>query len=130
MTCGVTVPNTAELLALVVDDDTVSRLVLCHQLRSRGFTVVEATNVADAKARVAERSFTIIFSDYSMPDGTGLDVAAARAQHASTAPVILVTGIAEFADETTTSNANVQGHLTKPVTTIALVSCLESLDLA
>ena len=65
---------------LVVDDDmvsnVVSRLVLAHMLRRMGFEVLEADDVGPAIEMVAGSDFSIVFCDFSMPGGTGLDVLA------------------------------------------------------
>jgi CheY-like chemotaxis protein len=69
---------------LVVDDDmvsnVVSRLVLAHMLRRMGFEVLEADDVGPAIEMVAGSDFSIVFCDFSMPGGTGLDVLARLAR--------------------------------------------------
>ncbi len=113
--------------ALVVDDDTVSRLVLAHMLRGLGLTVVEADDLAPAVALVAEQHFSVVFSDYSMPGGTGLQLFQQLRSIPHRPHFVLVTGIVDKADHGSADPDGVDAYLAKPVSTRALRTCLSSL---
>ncbi|TFD30670.1 response regulator [Cryobacterium cryoconiti] len=109
--------------ALVVDDEIVSRLVLSHMLRRAGWTVTEADDVAPAVALTEARDFTAIFSDFSMPGGTGIDLLNSLPQAPNRPLFVLVTGVVEHSS-VGRDLAGVDGHLTKPISSRALAECL------
>jgi CheY-like chemotaxis protein len=141
---------------LVVDDDTVSRLVLAHMLRRLGYAVVEADDLQPALELAGAGDFQLIVSDYAMPGGTGLQLLADLPPDKRPA-FVLVTGIAPdavsgSADATRRADAvrstdtatsadepvagrrrfevpagrTIDGYLTKPVSTRAVRACLQS----
>ena len=77
---------------LVVDDDTVSRLVLASTLRKLGFEVAVAEDVASARTMLDAEEYAAVFTDYEMPDGTGLDLIAHADASGSAVPFVLITG--------------------------------------
>jgi len=111
--------------ALVVDDDTVSRLVLSHMLRRAGWDVEEADDIGPAAALLAERRYTAVFSDFSMPGGTGLDLLAGLG---SPRPLfVLITGIVRHTAPDADPTHAVDAQLTKPISTRALQQCLSTI---
>ena len=126
-------PGTPRDSVLVVDDDTVSRLVLAQMLRRMGFDVFEAEDVGPAIDLMAGSELAAIFCDFAMPGGTGFDVLA-RLDRGPGHPVfVLVTGIVDAAG---VDGAHVGAHLngqfdvvdaylTKPVSTRALRACVD-----
>lgn len=115
----------AALHALVVDDDTVSRLVLAHMLRRAGWLVTEADDIGPAAELAATSTFTAVFSDFSMPGGTGMDLLAGLA--APRPLFVLITGIVQHASADTDPTHLVDAQLTKPISTRALNQCLDTL---
>ena len=111
--------------ALVVDDDTVSRLVLAHMLRRAGWEVVEAADLGPAVDLVSTGLFSVIFSDFSMPGGTGMDLLSALPDSMVKPLFVLVTGIVEFADGQ--SADGVAARLTKPISSRTLAACLATI---
>ena len=111
---------------LVVDDDTVSRLVLAHMLRRLGFTVVEADDLGPAVELLRANDFGVVFSDYSMPGGTGLELLAGLRSKPDRPRFVLVTGIVDRADRDSGAAADVDGFLVKPRSTRALRACLRA----
>src|SRR5260221_9836667 len=60
---------------LVVDDSTVSRRILVHALAHLGYSdVVQASDGEQAIAR-CKPDVDVVFTDWNMPNRTGLDVA-------------------------------------------------------
>lgn len=59
---------------LVVDDHPASRLVMRTILSALGFEVVEAADIASARALLARDSFAAVLTDLHMPDGGGAAV--------------------------------------------------------
>ncbi len=81
---------------LLVEDETLIRLVTAEMLRDEGFEVVEAQHGDEARALLDDPdSFDVLFTDVRMP-GTldGIDVALhARRRHPAI-PVLVVSGYA------------------------------------
>lgn len=59
---------------LVVDDHPASRLVMRTILSALGFEVVEAADIASARALLARDSYAAVLTDLHMPDGGGAAV--------------------------------------------------------
>lgn len=59
--------------ALVVDDDSVSKLFLASTLKKMGGSYEHATSLEEAKRLQSDGVFDILFLDNYLPDGTGID---------------------------------------------------------
>jgi chemosensory pili system protein ChpA (sensor histidine kinase/response regulator) len=80
-------------LALVVDDDAVSRRIVVARLQRGGFLVAEAEDGAEALARVDGAVPDVIVTDISMPrmDGWELIAQLRRDPRTSHIPIVVVT---------------------------------------
>ncbi len=69
----VTMPENISFLNL--DDIESIRLMVTKQLRSIGFQgeIIDAADVASAKAAIEASNIDFIISDWNLPDGTGFD---------------------------------------------------------
>lgn len=61
----------APKLALIADDDPVSRALLAHLLEPRGFAVIEAASGMAAYAQVQRIAFALVVLDITMPGLSG-----------------------------------------------------------
>jgi two-component system cell cycle response regulator DivK len=61
-------------LVLVVDDHDLNRRLLAMLLETEGHRVVQAANVAEVRARMAEIAPEVVLMDVTLPDGDGLDL--------------------------------------------------------
>lgn len=113
--------------ALVVEDDPVSRLVLCHMLGSRGWVVDQVDDVSAAVTSLAAGTYDMVVSDFLLPSGTGIDVLEAVEEAAGPPAFVLVTGIIEYASLPGATTARVGAQLTKPISSQALDAALEHL---
>lgn len=59
---------------LIVDDDSVTRILMRAQLRLLGHTVHEAINGRDALETLARHPCRVVISDWLMPEMNGLDL--------------------------------------------------------
>ncbi len=60
---------------LVVDDDTVSRVLVRHILTAAGHLVIEAVDAQDGLDQFEDRagSFDVVISDQKMPGMSGIE---------------------------------------------------------
>ena len=100
-TAGVAVPETGSSPSggkksiLVVDDNEDVRAIVCEQLRSLGYQVVEVDSGDAALALLAERDggVDLVFSDIVMPGKVdGLELAKIAGQRWPALPVLLTSG--------------------------------------
>jgi DNA-binding response OmpR family regulator len=78
---------------LLVDDDAAVREMMTHLLRSKGFAVIAATNVAEALGWIATQKFDVLITDLHMPDpGDGFAVITAMRHSQPEALTLLVSG--------------------------------------
>lgn len=87
---------------LVVDDDSPVRVMLSRLLRTQGYTVTAASDVATAKAILETRLPDLVISDIVMPGETGIELRRWVAARWPELPVVLISGYsaegpAEFA---------------------------------
>lgn len=113
--------------SLVVEDDAVSRLVLCHMLRSLGWDVDEVADAPEAIAGVNGEGYDLVLCDYCLPSGTGMDVLDAVEAADAHPSFVLVTGKLDLAAFTPEITSRVAAQLTKPVGTDALRATLDRL---
>jgi len=117
---------------LVVDDDTVSRLVLAHMVARLGHDVLQAEDMAGAEKLAAEARPDLVLADFCLPDGTAIDLLSNLYAAGITARFVVVTGVAEYVSMCSRPADNVPAviqTLTKPVGSRVLARCLvDALD--
>jgi DNA-binding NtrC family response regulator len=65
--------NYEDISVLVVDDYMIIRKLVSKQLNAMGVSAVDtAENAEDAKNRMADKKFDIVFLDWAMPGKSGL----------------------------------------------------------
>lgn len=77
---------------LVIDDDTVHRMVLARIGRQAGYEVDEAATYEAACLRLAEGAYSCATVDLSLGNHGGVEVLQHMARIGYTAPVVMVTG--------------------------------------
>jgi signal transduction histidine kinase len=115
---------------LNVDDHPAGRYARSRFLASAGFSVIEASNGADALRLVTTEKPDLVLLDINMPDMTGLDVCKEIRSNPETArvPVIFLTA-SRLADPDVVSGFDVGGdnYLREPVEPTVLVATIRSL---
>jgi CheY-like chemotaxis protein len=107
---------------LLVEDNSVNRLVATRLLEKRGHTVVPATNGREALAILddtAMAGFTCVLMDVQMPEMDGFECTAIirereRQTHVRL-PIIAMTAHAMKGDEARCLAAGMDGYLSKPI---------------
>jgi len=78
---------------LLIEDDEIDRAAFERLVRDQQlpYRCAIADSVSDAKIKLADEQFDIVIADYSLPDGTGLDVL----DSVKDTPFILATGVGD-----------------------------------
>jgi CheY-like chemotaxis protein len=103
---------------LIVDDDPTILHMLEHSLRRLGpeYDISSVTDSTEALAKVEERFFDLVVSDYMMPKITGVDLASAIRKVSPDTQVILMTAYGTRRLRDTTKILGVDAYLDKPFT--------------
>ena len=104
--------NTA---VLVVEDHGATRMTLAHLLTRRGFHVVTAATLAEARKRAEERAFDLIISDIGLPDGSGYTFMSEYRSRRPGVPGIALSGYGMEDDVARSQAAGFAAHLIKPL---------------
>jgi CheY-like chemotaxis protein/HPt (histidine-containing phosphotransfer) domain-containing protein len=113
---------------LVVEDSEANRLVMSAQLDRLGCTVDAVETGSEAVRLVSQRHYGLVFTDISLPDMSGLEVAAAIRRlrgDAARVPIVAVTGGVHPQDRERCLAAGMNGYLSKPVNRQDLQRVLE-----
>jgi CheY-like chemotaxis protein len=80
-------------VALVVEDDPVSRRIIVVRLQRGGFTTIEAADGAEALARIGQSLPDAVVTDMAMPGMDGWELIARLQADARTAdlPIVVLT---------------------------------------
>lgn len=85
----------AKLVALLVDDDRMMRLLAKKIIESEGFEVVEAATGEDALSLFESRNYNIVLLDALMPGIDGFETCRRLRElpGGSSMPVLMITGL-------------------------------------
>lgn len=95
-------------------------------LEASGHDVVDAADVDEAISLMSPE-FELVISDFEMPGGSGLDLLEKIAETEFRPLFVLVTGHQERTEFADARIDQVDGFLTKPVSSSALRDCIEGL---
>ena len=115
--------------ALVVEDSSTIRIILCQYLKKMNFEVVEAVDGREGLKRLQEMAAPdLVLVDWNMPVMSGIDfIRAVRELHIyDPLPLIMVTTNSESEHLGTAMDAGANEYIQKPCT---LDSLREKLDL-
>jgi len=113
---------------LLVEDNAINRQLAHDILEHAGFEVVEATNVADGRARLREQPPQLVVMDIQIPGGGGEVLLREIRADARTAalPVVAVTSFAMEGDRERLLAAGFDGYVSKPIDTRRFASTIAS----
>lgn len=101
---------------LIVEDDSVSALLLRKVLEQRGYEVTHASNGVEALAHFEVGEFRIVISDWMMPEMDGIELCERLRKTAkSYVYVILLSAKSQREDSLGAYEAGVDDFLTKPL---------------
>ncbi len=100
---------------LVVDDEADIRELVVLTLMRMGIESDSAESCADAKARLAERSYALCLTDMRLPDGDGLAVLGHIAANYGNTPVAVITAFGSTDNAVAALKAGAFDYLAKPI---------------
>lgn len=117
-------PTSESVSILLAEDDSSVRSLLVRVLRSRGYSVTEAANGAEAVALAESHPgpFHLLLTDVVMPKLSGPDLAARLLNNGLARRVLYMTGFADVALDTGEHAAVIH----KPFTPNALADAVRS----
>ncbi|MEA2605069.1 MAG: hypothetical protein QOF89_6061 [Acidobacteriota bacterium] len=115
----------AEDRILVVEDEPIVRFGIRDFLESRGFGVLEAASLEQARAVFQRERPDAIVVDYSLPDGNALDFLPEVQEVDPQLPVVVLTGHGSIDLAVRAIKEGAENFLTKPVELPALAVVLE-----
>jgi two-component system response regulator PilR (NtrC family) len=101
--------------ALVVDDERDIRELLTLTLGRMDLQVETAATVAEARERLAARTFALCFTDMRLPDGSGQEVIALIAAQYPDTPVAMITAYGNVDAAVDALKAGAFDFVSKPV---------------
>lgn len=119
-------PATARRI-LLVEDHEATRLALSSLLRRRGYDVLVASSLAEARTLAAKNEIDLVISDLGLPDGSGHDLMTELNRTRGTKGIAL-TGYGMEEDIARSRAAGFVAHLIKPVRVESLESALAALQ--
>lgn len=112
---------------MVVEDDHALRAALVRALRLEGYAVDEASDGAQALARLASLRADAVVLDVVMPEVDGLTVCQRLRAAGDRTPVLLLTARDLVADRVQGLNAGADDYLTKPFAVDELLARVRAL---
>ncbi len=110
---------------LIVDDEPGSRFGVRSYLENHGYDVDEADTVETAMRLLHKQVPDVALVDYSLPDGTALDLMAQLKQQGIDVPVVVLTGHGSIELAVMAVKEGAEQFLTKPVELSSLAHVLE-----
>lgn len=105
---------------LVVDDEETARMVVSEFLRSKGYEVLEAGTLADARSVISKGVADIIILDVRLPDGYGPHLLTETSRLPLRPQVIIVTAHGEVSMAVEAMKNGAQDFMQKPVDLLEL----------
>ncbi len=108
---------------LIVEDSLIVSKLLASLLRAKGFDVRECSTVSEAQQDLKNIDLAIL--DYSLPDGTGLEVAEQLRRLHPGVPMFLLTARGSSVSKDAASKAGIKEYMEKPVEPDFLLKTVE-----
>ena len=105
---------------LVVDDEETARMVVSECLRSKGYEVLEAGTLADARVVISKGVADIIILDVRLPDGYGPHLLTETSRLPMRPQVIIVTAHGEVSMAVEAMKNGAQDFMQKPLDLLEL----------
>lgn len=100
---------------LLIEDDVLQAQQLSLLFKKKGFEVQSYTNGKTALRAFGKGSFDLVFSDYSLPDMTGVEIIRNIKKQSSDIPVIIYTGYTDVKTAVHVMKVGAFDYLIKPL---------------
>ena len=108
---------------LLVEDHLDTAQTISRLLRSAGFTVTMASDVASASAAAEGEPFDVVVCDLGLPDGDGYELMR-RIRAIRSVPGIAMSGYGMNEDRRRSREAGFSEHLVKPIDVPQLIAAI------
>ncbi len=98
---------------LLVEDDGQLRRILSQRLTRRGFHVIQAASVNEAKSKFSQTHIGLVILDLGLPDYDGSEFIT-WVRHTESTPVVVLSARRSQLDKVNALNAGADDFLTKP----------------
>ena len=105
---------------LVVDDEETARLVVSEFLRSKGYEVLDAGTLAEARQYINKGEADIIILDVRLPDGYGPNLLTETARMVNRPQIIIITAHGEIGMAVDAMKNGAQDFIEKPLDLLEL----------
>jgi two-component system, NtrC family, response regulator AtoC len=105
---------------LVVDDEENARLIVSNFLTSKGYEVIGAATLGEARSNLQRGIADIILLDVQLPDGYGPNLLNETAQMPYRPPIILITGFGDIDMAVDAMKNGAHDFLQKPIQLLQL----------
>lgn len=112
-------------ILLLEDDETLNRGITLT-LQRAGYQVTSVFTLAQAREAFKNGAFSLVISDITLPDGTGLDFGK-QVREAGSTYLIYLTALDSEADIVNGYDAGADDYITKPFSLMVLVSKVNAL---
>ncbi|BBX86848.1 winged helix-turn-helix domain-containing protein [Mycolicibacterium aubagnense] len=112
---------------LVCEDDIELGVRIAAGLRSAGFAVDVAHDLADADLKITVNHYDCLVMDRAMPDGDGLDLIAGKRAQGVTVPALMLTALDALADRVDGFAHGADDYLVKPFALAELSARVQAL---
>ncbi len=99
---------------LVVDDEDLIRWSLTEELRGHGHEVLEAADLASARAAFEQHDPELVILDIRLPDGTGTELLQQIRAEDEDLPVVMITGHGTVATAVEVTRMGATEYIPKP----------------
>ncbi len=109
---------------LVIEDEAAIRDIIQFALKPAGFAMIEASHVAEAELKLADRIPDLILLDWMLPDVSGIEFSKRLKRNSTTKniPIIMLTAKAEEENKIKGLEAGADDYVTKPFSPRELIA--------
>ncbi|HEX7433225.1 MAG TPA: sigma-54 dependent transcriptional regulator [Anaerolineaceae bacterium] len=110
---------------LIVDDEENARVIIGNFLNTKGYEVIDAATLADARRHLQKGTPDIILLDVQLPDGYGPNLLYETAQMAMRPPIIMITAFGDVDMAVDAMKNGAHDFLQKPIQLVQLEKSIQ-----
>jgi len=101
---------------LLVDDEPATLIGLTRYLSKAGYTVEEASCLAEAQEAITSHRFHAVILDLILPDGNGIELIRDLRETYPDTAIVVITGAGDIPTAVEAMRRGADNFLTKPIT--------------